>query len=212
MRQRQLRGRSYRGNGIRGAWSWAACPARRELAPSARAGLSPGKWTSGPFGLTLALCRRRDHLALPFLDPEGQRARKGAVRDLHPPDLALCLWRFTDTLAALGLRFDSLYAWGFSMVEALACLGWTIRLYHSVADKEPQRRSTHQAARWLGSIARLPRIDVLITTYNEEEADPDAHDRRRARYRLPRSARLGARRRPAGLARSTVQGEGRRII
>ena len=76
----------------------------------------------GPFGLTLALCGCA-LIGLPFLDPKDNRTRTALLAICIVLTWRYIFWRFTDTLPPLALRFESLYAWGFSATEALACLG-----------------------------------------------------------------------------------------
>ena len=78
-------------------------------------------------------------------------------------------WRFAETLPPLALTFDSFFAWGFSAVEALAVVGWTISFVILSRTKDRSREATEQLAS-LERLDVLPRVDVLIATYNEEEA------------------------------------------
>ena len=121
----------------------------------------------GPFGLTLALCGCAI-IGLPFLDPKDDRARTALFAICIIQTWRYILWRFTDTLPPLSLRFESLYAWGFSLTEALACLGWTFGFINLSRTKSRSDEATRQRS-WLLGSKHLPRIDVLITTYNEEE-------------------------------------------
>src|SRR5262249_1437473 len=65
--------------------------------------------------------------------------------------------------------FDSLFAWGFSTVEALAVVGWTISFITLSRSRDRSSEATEQLA-WLELLPSLPRVDVLIATYNEEKA------------------------------------------
>jgi cellulose synthase/poly-beta-1,6-N-acetylglucosamine synthase-like glycosyltransferase len=121
----------------------------------------------GPLGLTLALCGGA-LIGLPFLDPKDNRARTALFVICIVLTWRYILWRFTDTLPPLALRFESLYAWGFSVTEALACLGWTFGFINLSRTKSRSDEATRQRT-WLAASKHLPRIDVLITTYNEEE-------------------------------------------
>src|ERR1700686_883262 len=108
-------------------------------------------------------------LALPFLDPKNNRVR--AVR------FGICIvltwryiwWRLADTLPPFALTFDSLFSWGFPAVEALAVVGWTVSFVTLSRTKDRSREATEQFV-WLERLDVLPRVDVLIATYNEEEA------------------------------------------
>ena len=137
-------------DGVRQPWSRAGAPRCRELAPSARASLKPGKWTFlAEFGLTLALCGGA-LIGLPFLDHKDNRARTALFAICIVLTWRYILWRFTDTLPPLALRFESLYAWGFSLTEALACLGWTfgfITLSRTKSRSDEATRPTELAGR-----------------------------------------------------------------
>ena len=65
-------------------------------------------------------------LALPFLDPKDDRARIALFGICILLIWRYLWWRFDSTLPALEWRFDSLFAWGFSIAEAIAILGWII--------------------------------------------------------------------------------------
>ena len=108
-------------------------------------------------------------LALPYLNPKDERARTALF--------AICLlliwrylwWRFASTLPPFEWRFDRLYAWGFSIAEGIAILGWSIGFVTLCRTRDRSTQSTRNSF-WLQGMQRLPRVDVLITTYNEEES------------------------------------------
>ena len=108
-------------------------------------------------------------IVLPFLDPKDNRGRTALFAICIVLIWRYVLWRFVDTLPPFELRFGSLYAWGFSVVEALACLGWTFGFVNLSRIKSRSGEATEQCA-WLTAQPRMPRVDVLITTYNEEES------------------------------------------
>jgi cellulose synthase (UDP-forming) len=78
-------------------------------------------------------------------------------------------WRWTETLPPFELRFDSLFAWCFSAVEALAVIGWTISFITLSRTNDRSGEASQQIA-WLERLPNCPRVDLLIATYNEEEA------------------------------------------
>jgi len=121
----------------------------------------------GSFGLTFGLAGAAI-LALPFLDPKDNHARTALFAICVVLTWRYVFWRFSETLPAFELRFDSLYAWGFSIVEALACLGWTLSFLTLSRTKDRGREATEQRS-WLYRLSHPPRVDVLITTYNEDE-------------------------------------------
>jgi cellulose synthase (UDP-forming) len=108
-------------------------------------------------------------LALPFLDPKDDRARIALFGICILLIWRYLWWRFDSTLPALEWRFDSLYAWGFSIAEAIAIVGWTIGFVTLSRSRDRSADVATQSA-WLHRLERLPRVDVLITTYNEEAA------------------------------------------
>ncbi len=108
-------------------------------------------------------------ITLPFLDPKDERTRTALFAICIVLIWRYVLWRFAATLPAFALRFDSLYAWGFSSVEALACLGWTIGFVHLSRTRDRSREATEHRV-WLAGLTQPPRVDVLITTYNEDES------------------------------------------
>jgi cellulose synthase (UDP-forming) len=122
---------------------------------------------AGPFGLTLGLVGAAI-LALPFLDPRDNRARTALFAICIVLTWRYVLWRFAETLPPFELCSASLYAWGFSIVEALACLGWTISFINLSRTNTRSDEATEKRG-WLARLRKLPRVDVLITTYNEDE-------------------------------------------
>ena len=108
-------------------------------------------------------------LALPFLDPKDDRARIALFGICILLIWRYLWWRFETTLPALEWRFDSLYAWGFSIAEAIAILGWTVGFITLSRTRSRSIDATQQSA-WLDRMETLPRVDVLITTYNEDES------------------------------------------
>lgn len=108
-------------------------------------------------------------VALPFLDPKDERARTALFGICILLIWRYLWWRFSETLPPFAFSFDSLYAWTFSIVEAAAVLGWTLSFVTLCRTKDRSREVDEQYA-WLERVPRLPRVDVLITTYNEEKA------------------------------------------
>jgi cellulose synthase (UDP-forming) len=121
----------------------------------------------GPFGLTVALAGAAI-IALPFLDPKDNRSRTALFAICIVLTWRYVAWRFAQTVPPFELRFGSLYAWGFSIVEALACLGWTISFVNLSRTRSRSEEATEQRAR-LARSESLPRVNVLITTYNEDQ-------------------------------------------
>jgi cellulose synthase (UDP-forming) len=107
-------------------------------------------------------------LALPFLDPKDDRARIALFGICIVLTWRYVVWRFADTLPPLAVGVDSLYAWGFAIIEGLACVGWTFGFVNlSRTRSRSSEASEHRA--WLERLPYPPRVDVLIATYNEDE-------------------------------------------
>ena len=119
-------------------------------------------------GLSLAILSGA-MLVLPFLNPKDERARAALFGLCILLSWRYLWWRFDETLPPLALTFDSLYAWAFSTAEAIAIVGWTISFVTLSRFKDRSPEATGQTA-WLEGLPSWPRVDVLITTYNEEEA------------------------------------------
>src|SRR3984893_14843645 len=81
-------------------------------------------------------------ILLPFLDPKDNRARTALFAICILLIWRYVLWRFVDTLPPFELRFSSLYAWGFSVVEALACLGWALCFVNLFRIQSPRPEGT----------------------------------------------------------------------
>jgi cellulose synthase (UDP-forming) len=106
-------------------------------------------------------------LFLPYLDPQDGRARVALFGISILLTWRYVVWRFTATIPPFAPTIDSLYPWGFALVEAAASIGWTLCF---VTLSRTGDRSA-EATRWRPALARRPpRVDLLITTYNEEES------------------------------------------
>ena len=77
------------------------------------------------FALSLALLGA-GLAVVPLLDPKDGRARAVLFGICTVLTWRYIFWRFGETLPPLALRFDSVYAWGFSLVEALCNVSWTL--------------------------------------------------------------------------------------
>ncbi len=108
-------------------------------------------------------------LVLPFCDRKDNRVRSVLFGVCIALTWRYVWWRFAETLPPFALTFDSLFAWGFSVVEALAVVGWTLSFVTLSRTKDRSREATEQST-WLERLDVLPRVDVLVATYNEEEA------------------------------------------
>ena len=107
-------------------------------------------------------------LALPLLRTNDGRARSVLFGICILLSWRYLWWRFDATLPPFVWRFDSLFAWSFSTVEAIAILGWTMS-FVSLSRSKDRSAEARERSEWLNQIEQPPRVDVLITTYNEEE-------------------------------------------
>jgi cellulose synthase (UDP-forming) len=120
------------------------------------------------FGLTFVLIGAAA-LLLPHLDPRDNRARMALFGICTLFVWRYIGWRFSATIPPLALSLESLYAWMFALVEAVAAVGSTVA-YLTLGRTLDRGREATEARAWLERLERAPRVDVLITTYNEEEA------------------------------------------
>src|SRR5258708_38065986 len=108
-------------------------------------------------------------LVLPHLDRNDNRVRLTLFGICIVLTWRYVGWRFATTLPPLTLRLESLYPWIFASVEALANLGWTIG-FLTLSRTSDRRGEAKEHRDWLNSPGGLPRIDILIPTYNEDES------------------------------------------
>ena len=106
-------------------------------------------------------------LALPHLDRNDNRVRFALFGVCTVLTWRYVGWRFATTLPPFALRLDSLYPWVFATIEGLANLGWTIG-FLTLARTKDRREEVRSQHGWLQQ-GTLPRVDILIPTYNEEE-------------------------------------------
>jgi cellulose synthase (UDP-forming) len=119
------------------------------------------------FGLTFVLIGAAT-LLLPYLDPRDDRARMALFGICILLVWRYIAWRLSATIPPLALRLESLYAWMFALVEAAAAVGSTVA-FVTLARTLDRRHEATEARAWLEGLERPPRVDVLITSYNEEE-------------------------------------------
>jgi cellulose synthase (UDP-forming) len=119
------------------------------------------------FGLTFVLIGAAA-LFLPYLAPQDSRARMAVFGICIVLTWRYVAWRFAATIPPLALRLDSLYPWSFAIVEAAAALGSTFS-FVTLARTVDRNREATSHRRWLEHLPSLPRVAVLIATYNEEE-------------------------------------------
>lgn len=108
-------------------------------------------------------------LVLPHVDRKDDRVRSALFAGCILLTWRYVSWRFATTLPPLAWRLDSLYPWAFATIEALANLGWTIG-FVTLSRTSDRGLEVREQQDWLKRLARVPRVDVLIPTYNEDES------------------------------------------
>ncbi|HXF53675.1 MAG TPA: glycosyltransferase [Hyphomicrobiaceae bacterium] len=112
------------------------------------------------FGLVIA--------ALPWLRRESTVARTVVLGFAILLTWRYVAWRVSETLPPAGLTADWIAGLAFAGVEALALVSTTITLLFMTRTRNRSADVEANMA-WLLDRPRMPRIDVLICTYNEEE-------------------------------------------
>ncbi len=104
-------------------------------------------------------------LVLPFCRRDQPWLRAGLICVVIVLNWRYIAWRFTDTIPALALEIDSLVAWAFASLEALAMVSATIAagIMTRTCDRSAE---ASRFARWWGEMP--PRVDVYIATFNED--------------------------------------------
>jgi cellulose synthase (UDP-forming) len=106
---------------------------------------------------------------LPWLDRKNTLARSIAIGICLFLGWRYMLWRITDTLPPLSEAVDFAVGSVFTFVEMLSMLGTTVALIFLTRTKN-RTPEANADVRWLKALPEHPLIDVLICTYNEEEA------------------------------------------
>ena len=106
---------------------------------------------------------------LPWLRRDSVAARAIVIAIVLALMWRYILWRWFSTLPPFGFTLDTLTALLFITVETATVVGATISLFFltRVRDRSPEVEANMG---WLTSLPTPPLIDVLICTYNEEEA------------------------------------------
>ena len=106
---------------------------------------------------------------LPWLDRNNTLARTVGIGVCLFLGWRYMLWRFTETLPPLSEPLDFSIGMVFTLVEMLSMLGTTLALFFLTRTKDRTPEASANA-QWLRSLPEQPLVDVLICTYNEEEA------------------------------------------
>src|SRR5436189_674566 len=106
---------------------------------------------------------------LPRLRADDERARAAMVAVMIALMWRYLLWRWLVTLPPAGLSLNFGVGLIFVLVETLMSAGSTVTLIFlaRLGNRSPD---ADRNAAWLEAQRPLPLVDVLICTYNEEEA------------------------------------------
>jgi cellulose synthase (UDP-forming) len=106
---------------------------------------------------------------LPWLDRNNTTARTVAIGISLFLAWRYMTWRITETLPPFDQTLDFAVGVLFTLVEFLSMLGATLALIFltRTRDRTPEANANMP---WLMSLPEQPLVDVLICTYNEEEA------------------------------------------
>ncbi len=106
---------------------------------------------------------------LPWLDRNNTLARTIAIGVCLFLGWRYMLWRITDTLPPLSEPLDFAVGAIFTFVEMLSMLGTTVALFFLTRTKD-RTPEADADVKWLKALPEQPLVDVLVCTYNEEEA------------------------------------------
>jgi len=107
-------------------------------------------------------------ITLPYLKPTSQPGRAIIFGVLIVLSWRYLAWRFLETIPEFGFNPDALFGWGFALLEAATVLSSTLAFLILMRTRD-RRSEADQFAQWWKP-GKPPRVDVLIATYNEEEA------------------------------------------
>jgi cellulose synthase (UDP-forming) len=105
---------------------------------------------------------------LPWLNRESTAVRTGAIAVCVLLSWRYMCWRLANTLPPAGLTLDFTFGIIFVTVELLAMIGGTASLVFLTRTRN-RTPNANRNVHWLLSLSSLPRVDVLICTYNEDE-------------------------------------------
>ncbi|MDQ8697281.1 glycosyltransferase [Hyphomicrobium sp. LHD-15] len=106
---------------------------------------------------------------LPWLDRNSTIARSCLLAVCAGLQWRYFIWRITDTLAPVDHYVDFGFGILFLLLEFLTVVGATLSLLVLTRTKQRSSEATANGV-WLASLERKPLVDVLICTYNEDEA------------------------------------------
>ncbi|WP_334513217.1 glycosyltransferase family 2 protein [Bradyrhizobium sp. AZCC 1693] len=103
---------------------------------------------------------------LPLLSPKNWYWRALLLGGTSFLSWRYMVWRFSATVAPLAWTADALFSWSFAILEALTVLSSSIAFFILSRVKERSTEADAHAAWW--SPGAPPRVDIFITTYNEQ--------------------------------------------
>ncbi len=126
--------------------------------------LDPTTAALAPAALVIGLCL----MVLPLFRPDHPWVRAGALVVVVVLAWRYVVWRFTETVTPLGFDVDAFVSWTFAILEAGTIVSSTIAFAILSRTKERSAEADRHRGWWGRDPA--PRVDILIATYNEEEA------------------------------------------
>lgn len=117
-------------------------------------------------GIVLGLCAIG---LLPWLDRKNTIVRTVVIAICLALAWRYMVWRITETLPPPGLSLDFAFGVGFTFIEFMSLVGSSLAMFFltRTINRSPQADANMP---WLRSLPEPPLVDVLICTYNEEEA------------------------------------------
>ena len=128
---------------------------------------------------------------LPWLRRESAVARSIVIAVSVTLGWRYMLWRLSDTLPPVGFTPDYVAGVIFAGVEALALLSTSLSFFFLTRIRN-RTGEVEANMPWLLSRPAQPRVDVLICTYNEEEAILEQTILGAMAMQLPQLQSLGA--------------------
>jgi cellulose synthase (UDP-forming) len=107
-------------------------------------------------------------LVLPFFRPDNPVVRAAALGVVVLLAWRYVAWRFTDTVSPVELSVDFFASWTFALLETATILSSTFAFAILSRTRERHAEADRHAGWWKPGPA--PQVDILIATYNEEEA------------------------------------------
>ena len=106
-------------------------------------------------------------LVLPLFRPTAQPVRALAFVGVALLAWRYIAWRFSETIPAFDYTFEALASWLFGLLEAGTIVSGSISFLILSRTLDRRAEADANVGWWAGS--RVPQVDILIATYNEEQ-------------------------------------------